>query len=70
LIATTASGGKAGRSPAPRPLFEARQPVNTEATAPFAGDLASHAELSRDLIIAKALARQENNLCPNDIAIR
>jgi hypothetical protein len=70
LIATTASGGKAGWSPAPGPLFEARKPVDPEAMAPFAGDLARHAEPSRDLVVAKALARQEHNLRPHDIAIR
>jgi hypothetical protein len=70
LIATIASGGKAGRSSAPGSLFEARQPLDPEATAPFAGNLARHAELSGDLVVAKPLACQEHNLRPHDIAIR
>jgi hypothetical protein len=37
--------------------------------APFAGNLAWHAEPSRNLIVAKALACQQHNLRPHDIAI-
>src|SRR4249920_1791044 len=53
LIATTTPGGKAGWTPATRPVLEAVQPIGAEPLAPFAGDLTRHAELSRDAVVTK-----------------
>jgi hypothetical protein len=70
LIATTTLGGKAGRTPATLPVLEARQPIGAEPLAPFAGDLAWHAELGRYAVVAKTPARQEHDLRPYDVAMR
>jgi len=70
LIATTTLGGKADWTPATRPVVEAGQPMGAEPLAPFAGDLAWHAEQSCYAVVAKPLARQEHSLRPHDVAIR
>jgi hypothetical protein len=44
--------------------------MGAEPLAPFAGDLAWHAELSRYAVVAKPLARQQHDLRPNDVTIR
>jgi hypothetical protein len=70
LIATTTLGGKAGWTPATRLVVEARQPMDAESPTPFAGDLTWHTELSRYVVVAKVLARQQHDLRPHDIAMR
>jgi hypothetical protein len=57
LIATTTLGGKVRRSSAARPIVETGQPIGTEPPPPFAGDLAWHAELRRDAVVAQSLER-------------
>jgi hypothetical protein len=70
LIATMTLGGKAGWTPATRPVVEAGEPMGVEPLAPLAGDLAWHAELSRYAVVAKPLARQEHDLRSHDVAMR
>jgi hypothetical protein len=61
LIAATASGGKAGRSPAARLVVEAGKPVIVEAGTPLAGDLSRGAETGRNAVVAETLARQQDD---------
>jgi hypothetical protein len=70
LIATTTLGGKAGWTPATRPVVETAEPMGAEPLAPFAGNLAWHAELSCDAVVARSLARQEYDLRPHDVTMR
>jgi len=44
--------------------------IGPESLVPLAGDLAWHAELCRDAVVAKSLARQEHDLRPHHIALR
>jgi hypothetical protein len=63
-------GGKAGWSPAARQFVQTGQPMDTEASAPLANDLARHVEAGSDTVVAKTLARQEYDFSPHNITIR
>jgi hypothetical protein len=69
LIATATLGGQAGRSPAARPFVKARKPLGIEAPTPLADDLARHVEAGCDAIVAKPLARQQDDLRPYNLSV-
>ena len=69
LTATTTLGGKAGRAPATRPLFEAGKALFEKPFPPFADDLTRRVEASGDLVVAEAGFGVENDLGPDDIPI-
>jgi hypothetical protein len=70
LTVTTTLGGKAGRAPASWLLLEALESPFEEALPPLADDLPRCIETRCDLVIAEALCRQEDDLCPNHFSIR
>jgi hypothetical protein len=63
-------GGKVRRSAAAWLLLKAGQSFGVKAPPPLADDLARRVETSSDDVIGQALACQEHNLGPDDIAIR
>jgi hypothetical protein len=69
LTASTTLGGKAGRAPATRPLFEAGKTLFEKPFPPFADDLTRRVEASGDLVVAEAGFGVENDLGPDDIPI-
>jgi hypothetical protein len=70
FTATTTLGGKAGRSPDARPLFEADETFLEEPLAPLADDLPRGIEATTDLIVAEAVGGIKGNLGADDVSIR
>jgi hypothetical protein len=63
-------GGKAGWTPAPRLLIEAREAVVEEAMPPLTDDLAGRVHARADLVVAQAGGGEEHDFGADDITIR
>src|SRR5438046_10684837 len=70
LTCMTSSGGKTGRAPSERQVFETFQAFLEEAVAPFAHDLARQGNAQRDLIIAQTTRRHQNDFGSDDVKVR
>jgi hypothetical protein len=70
LTRTTSSGGEDPGPTGSWAVVETKQSLLEETLAPHAHDLASCAEMLRDLIIGEAFVSQENHLGPEDLEIR
>src|SRR3954465_11552199 len=70
LTCITSSGGKTGRAPRTRQVFQAFQAFLEKSLSPFAHDLARQGNAQGDLIIAQPLRRHQNDLGPHDVKVR
>jgi hypothetical protein len=70
LTSTTTLGGKAGWAPAAGLLVQPREAFGAEPLAPLADNLAGRIQARGNDVIREALRREQNDLRPNDIAIR
>jgi hypothetical protein len=70
LIATATLGGKAGWAPASRFIVKTSEPADIEAPPPLTDDLAWHIEAGSDAVVAKPLARQEDDFSPHNVTMR
>jgi hypothetical protein len=67
---TTSSGGKDPGAAGSRQILEGWEALLKEALAPHADDLSAGAQPVCDFLVGKALVRQEDHLCPNNLIIR
>jgi hypothetical protein len=62
LTCLTSSGGKTGRAPGTREVFQTGHSFLKKALAPLAHDLSGQRNLNGNLVISQSLGSQENDL--------
>jgi hypothetical protein len=70
LTSTTTSGGKKIRPTPTRTTLQSTQALLAKSFPPFADDLPGQIQACGDLGVLQALGRQQDDLRPDDVAVR